>query len=164
MVFGQSMFTLIKEHIFSGNALLIKQYFQLITIFQRYLVDGVFQHDPLYPIECDENGNINNVVEIGKIENKKPINNEKKVLMDKCEKVATNDAEDESYSLKGSETADAACVPRDAGAVASADLSNNIQSCTQTDEGCQPNEKAEIISDTENVNSQNVNCTGQVCL
>ena len=28
----------------------------------RYLVDGVWQHDPLYPTESDENGNINNKI------------------------------------------------------------------------------------------------------
>lgn len=27
-------------------------------------MDGVWQHDPLYPTECDENGNINNKIEI----------------------------------------------------------------------------------------------------
>lgn len=31
----------------------------------RYLVDGLWQHDPLYPTECDNNGHINNVIVIG---------------------------------------------------------------------------------------------------
>ena len=40
----------------------------LQSIVIRYLVDGIWQHDPLYPTECDVNGNINNVIVITEAE------------------------------------------------------------------------------------------------
>ena len=116
-------------------------------------MDGVFQHDPLYPTECDKNGNINNVVHIGELEENSQKDTEPTII---------NTMDDESAQSKEVDNADDAKADvnsRDN--VASPNLPDNISDSTLTNQGYKPIEKAEFIPDVESIASSNVNCIDQ---
>ena len=120
------------------------------------MVDGVFQHDPLYPTESDKNGNINNVIEIGQTLTKFEDSLTKSSSWVINKKESTDALHDDSFKEpKSAESANSIDV------AVSKDISDNITENAHTDEGSQPNEKAEIILDPQTSNSLAVNNIGQ---
>ena len=111
----------------------------------RYLVDGVFQHDPLYPTECDKNGLINNIVHVG----------------------ASKEIKDDSYKteIKGVHIAETAQTVNIEDTSANTELSQCIYESKHSDQG-PVSEKAEMISnpDSVNVNSMNKGMNGKVII
>ena len=115
-------------------------------------MDGVFQHDPLYPTECDKNGNINNVVQIGEADESAKKDTELTI---------SNTMNDESAQSKEVNNADDAKADVNSRDVASPNLSDNICDSTLTNQGYWPIEKADIFPDVECNASLNVNCIVQ---
>ena len=116
-------------------------------------MDGVFQHDPLYPTECDKNGNINNVVQIGEADESVKKDDELTISN------TMNDESAQSKEVNNADDAKADVNSRDN--VASPNLSDNICDSTLTNQGYKPIEKADIIPDVECNASLNVNCIVQ---
>ena len=107
----------------------------------RYVVDGIWQHDPLYPTECDTNGNINNVIVITEAD---------------PPPAAVESQEGESQTLEISKTADEAPenVKKD-DVVSIQEHSDNISDSSKTvnNEGDLATEgKAEVETDTASIN------------
>ena len=172
MVFGQNMFILPKESISSGKQYVLIINKNIYISHCRYLVDGVFQHDPLYPTECDKNGNINNVITIGDTEDDAKnessltelpkqqedssiLNSEASSTVDKkaTDEVTVKDLTETSADLSSEYADDAHSGVNKEASVPD----NNIE--TDRDNTQEPGEKAEIVADR--YNSLNVTSSGQ---
>ena len=174
------MFILPKESISSGKQYVLIINKNIYLSHCRYLVDGVFQHDPLYPTECDKNGNINNVITIGDTEddvkelekfdaknesclNELPkqqedssiLNSEASSTVDKkaTDEVTVKDLTETSADLSSEYADDAHSGVNKEASVPD----NNIE--TDRDNTQEPGEKAEIVADSHN--SLNVTSSGQ---
>ena len=128
----------------------------MIFPLSRYLVDGVFQHDPLYPTESDTNGNINNVVVIGQ---DTPTDQE----ATKHDVLSLESSADESNTFKGVAIADVAnlVAKEDAGTDRAdiTELQQSVCDSKHSDQGSMAaTEKAEIISNN-NIDSITVDCS-----
>ena len=122
----------------------------------RYLVDGVFQHDPLYPTESDTNGNINNVVIIGQDTSNDQATTKHDVL-------SLESSTEEANTFKGVAIADVAnlVAKEDAGPdrTDTCEAQQSVCDSKHSDQGSMDTtEKAEIISNN-NIDSVNVDCS-----
>lgn len=66
----------------------------------RYLVDGLWQHDPLYPTECDNNGHINNVIVIGGSDSRQEVEKSSSEISKSADDAAESVKRDDVVSIQ----------------------------------------------------------------
>ena len=122
---------------------------ELPNVVIRYLVDGIWQHDPLYPTECDINGNINNVIVITEAEAGTDPTESETVQTIPPTSVESRQGADDDSQTSGEKCAEEAVISV-AGARDDDERSDNVSHLTADNKGVLPaatDGKAEVRTD-----------------